>query len=210
MMRRLLDWFDRWFVRRYQIRPVGQGGFIFRLGLVRHRGPQIVLQDGTVVNPGDLVGELHMDNQRAAALHDEGKGGLRFRREVFRLLPVLGADLAARPEYRMVNAVCGASLFWFEARRAGFEPRPLPRFTRWWLGWWERYLLAQYHPEGKRRLESGTRTELRQVWMSRKTLLGYAARAAAKRGDVSPAVPQLEPADGAPNSGGENLPPHET
>lgn len=166
-----LDGLERWFERAYRIRPIGEGGYIFRLGLVRHRGARIVLRDGTVVEPGDLVGELHMDNRRAASLHTEGKGGLRFRREVFRLLPALADDLQTRPEYREVHAICGASLFWAEAERAGFEHRPFPALTRWWLGWWERFLLAHYHPEGRRRLMEGHRTELRQVWITRRTLI---------------------------------------
>jgi hypothetical protein len=191
-----MDWverLERWFERAYRIRPIGEGGYIFRLGLVRHRGPRLVFRDGTAVNPGDLVGELHIDNRRAAGLHAGGRGGLRFRREVFRLLPVLARDLVGRPEYREINAVCGASLFWAEAERAGFEHRPLPALTRWWLTWWERYLLARYHPAGRRRLAEGSRTELRQVWMTRRTLLerygGDAGPAAGAASGGSPEPP---------------------
>ena len=41
--------------------------------------------------------------------------------------------------------------------KTGFEQRPLPPFTRWWQGTWERILLAGYHPEGQRRLRKGRR-----------------------------------------------------
>jgi peptidoglycan-N-acetylglucosamine deacetylase len=164
-------WLERWFERRYQIRPIGEGGSVLRLGIIRYRGPRVTLKDGTVVALGDPVGELHLDNRRVAALHAEGRAGLRYRREVFRVLPALARDLRTRPEYRAVNAVCGASLFWAEAELAGFEHRPLPAFTRWWLAWWERYLLARYHPLGRRRLDQGRRTELRQIWISRRTIL---------------------------------------
>ena len=169
-----MDWVDRlerWFERRYDIRPIGEGGYVLRFSVIRHRGPRVTLADGTVVSPGDPVGELHLDNRRVAALHTEGRAGLRYRREVFRLLPVLARDLETRPEYRAINAVCGASLFWAEAVLAGFENRRLPAFTRWWLGWWERFLLVRYHPAGRRRLDQGRRTELRQLWISRRTLL---------------------------------------
>ncbi len=166
-----LDCLERWFERRYQIRAIGEGDYVIRLGVVRYRGPRLELRDGTVVNPGDLVGELHMDNRRVAALHTDGKGGFRYRREVFRMLPALANDLATRPEYRTVHAVCGASLFWAESARAGFEHRAFPVFTRWWLTWWERFLMARYHPAGRQRLTEGQRTELRQVWMSRRMLL---------------------------------------
>jgi peptidoglycan-N-acetylglucosamine deacetylase len=175
------EWLDRWFARRYKIRPIGEGGFIFRLGLVKHGGPRLEFRDGTVVRPGDLVGELHMDNARAAALHAQGRAGFRFRREVFRVLPALAQDLERRPEYRSLPAVCGASLLWAEAEVAGFEHRPLPAFMRWWLTWWERHLLAKYHPQGRRRLTMGNRTDLRQIWMTRRTLLTRYGRAPAGR-----------------------------
>ncbi len=189
-MTRWTESLDRWFERRFQIRPIGEGGYIMRLGLMRYRGPRLEFQDGTVVAPGDLVGELHLDNARAAALHAQGRAGLRFRREVLRVLLALARDLSARPEYRSLPAVCGASLFWAEATFVGFEHRQLPPFTRWWLGWWERYLLARYHPAGRRRLAEGNRTELRQTWMTRRTLLarygGMAVEEGAPAGGGSP------------------------
>lgn len=169
-------WVNRWFERRFDIREIGGGGYILKLQVTRHRGPRLELRDGTVVNPGDPVVELHMDNDRAAALHDGGRPGLRFRREVFRLMEPLARDLHERPEYREIKAICGASLFWAEAERAGFENRPLPPFTRWWLTWWERFLLARFHPGGKERLTEGRRTELRQVWLSRPAIERLAVR----------------------------------
>jgi hypothetical protein len=185
----LSSWLEGWFERTYKIRPIGEGGYIMRLGLVRYKGPRIELSDGTVVTKGDTVGEFHMDNLRAQALHGEGHGGLRFRREVFRMLPVLGTDLATRPEYESVQAVCGASLFWQEATRAGFEHRPLSAFEKWWLTWWERHLMARYHPEGQERLSEGHRTELRQLWITRKTLMRYTERAA-RGGGASGRIPR--------------------
>jgi len=177
----LTEWLNRWFERRFDIREIGDGGYMFKLGLIRHRGPRYVFRDGTVVSAGDLVGELHMDNDRAAGLHGAGKPGLRFRREVFRMMAPLARDLRERPEYRDIQAVCGASLFWAEAERAGFEHRPLPAFTRLWLTWWERFLLAKYHPEGRQRLSEGRRTELRQVWLTRTTIERLVAHRADRR-----------------------------
>jgi hypothetical protein len=167
----LLDRLETWFERRYDIRPIGDGGYIIRLGLIRHRGPVLTFRDGTVVKRGALVGEIHVDNRRAAALHEGGRGALRYRREVFRALPALARDLRTRPEYQAVEMIGGPSLFWDEARLAGFEHWGLPAVTRWWLTQWERFLLARYHPAGRRRLAEGNRKELRQIWMTRHTLL---------------------------------------
>jgi len=182
-------WLERWFERAYKIQPIGPGGYILRIGLIRYRGPRVELADGTVVTSGETVGELHLDNVRAQALHQDGHGGLKFRREVFRALPALGAELSTKPEYRPVQAFCGASLFWEGAARAGFEARPLPAFERWWLTWWERHLMARYHPEGRQRLHEGNRTELRRIWISRKTLLRYAEAAARRGGGADGAAP---------------------
>ncbi len=168
---------EEWFERRYQIRPIGEGGYIIRLGLIRYRGPTLTFVDGTVVKRGALAGEIHVDNRRAAALHEGGRGGLRYRREVFRALPALARDVRTRREYQAIEIVGGPSLFWDEARLAGFEHRPLPLFTRWWLGWWERSLLARYHPAGRARLDEGNRKEIRQIWMTRRTLLARYGRA---------------------------------
>ena len=71
-----------------------------------------------MVRPGALAGELHVDNRLAAALHAKGRGGLRYRREVFRALPALARDLETRPEYRAIEMIGGSSLFWQEATAA--------------------------------------------------------------------------------------------
>jgi hypothetical protein len=182
LLQRVLDRLERWVIRREDYRPIGGGGYLFRLKVARYRRARVVLNDGTVLNPGDPVGELHMDNRFAAALHDGGKGAFRLRRELFRAFPALARDLAARPEYRDIKAVGGASLFWRAgglAERVGFQMQPLPPFTRWWLGTWERILLAAYHPEGRRRLTQGRPAVLQQMWMTRRALERFLERGAA-------------------------------
>jgi hypothetical protein len=173
LVQRLLDGLERWVVKREGYRHIGDGDYILRFKVSRYRRARHVLKDGTVLNPGDPIGELHMDNRFAAALHEDGAGAFRFRREIFRVFPALARDLANRPEYRDIQAVGGASLFWRTgglAARLGFEHQRLPGFTRWWLGTWERILLAAYHPEGLRRLGQGRRAELEQIWITRRAL----------------------------------------
>ncbi|HLW46189.1 MAG TPA: hypothetical protein VKW09_00260 [bacterium] len=176
---RLLDRLERWVIRHEDYRPIGDGAYLLRMKVARYRRARFILRDGTVLNPGDPVGELHMDNRFAAALHEDGSGAGRFRREIFRVFAALARDLAVRPEYRDIRVVGGASLFWRDgglAARLGFEQQPLPAFTRWWLGTWERILLTAYHPEGRRRLERGRPVELRQMWMTRGTLQRFLDR----------------------------------
>ena len=89
MIRRMLYALDRWVVRHERYRPVGDGGYICHIRIARYRRVPLVLADGTVVNPGDPIVELHLDNLAAAALNQGGKGGLRFRREMLRMMPAL-------------------------------------------------------------------------------------------------------------------------
>jgi hypothetical protein len=173
LAQRLLDRLERWVARREDYRLIGNGGYILRLKIAQYRRSRLVLRDGTVLTPGDLVGELHIDNRFAAALHEDGSGAFGFRREIVRVLPALAHDLATRPEYREIQAVGGASLFWRAGvlgASLGFEHQPLPPFTRWWLGTWERILMAAYHPQGLRRLGRGRRANLQHVWITRRTL----------------------------------------
>jgi len=176
MIRRMLYALDRWVVRHERYRPVGDGGYICHIRIARYRRVPLVLADGTVVNPGDPIVELHLDNLAAAALNQGGKGGLRFRREMLRMMPALARDLSSRPEYRDICAVGAATVFSSSSRLVamlGFEFRPLPAYTRWWLGTWERILLANYHHEGRRRLRRVRQGALQHIWISRRALLRY-------------------------------------
>ena len=58
-MRWFFDWLGRWVDRHEKIHPVGEGGYILKWRVTRYRGPRLVLQDGTVVERGDSIGELH-------------------------------------------------------------------------------------------------------------------------------------------------------
>jgi hypothetical protein len=191
MIRRVLDAFDRWVTSHEDYRPIGEGGYVLRTHIARYRRERLRLADGTVLEAGDQILELHLDNQFASTLHQGGQGGFRFRDELRRMMPALARDVSSRPEYRDVRAVGAATLITTPrlVRGLGFEIRPLPPYTRWWLGTWERILLAGYHPEGLRRLTRGRRPELQHVWIGRRALLRHLGDdGAAHGGDVCVSV----------------------
>ena len=58
---------------------------ILTLAPAVHYGPDLVLQDGTLIHPGAQVGELHLDRARVAHLHRTVRPrqvGLVLRREL--------------------------------------------------------------------------------------------------------------------------------
>jgi hypothetical protein len=171
---RLLDpiliLYDRFARRRSHIRPVRAGG-VLGVQFARHKGDRVELADGSSVDPGHLIGLLHLDNARAPELATggwQGRGWVEGRRD----LEVLAAWAARqRPEKRPV-AYFGATLLGPFARRAGFEVRPRRRTSRARLDdWFMRWLMAHWSPLGRSRLDRG-HTGLRssEVWLSNRSL----------------------------------------
>ena len=157
--------------RRLRIRQVRRGGI---MGVVfrRYRGPAVNLRDGTVVRPGDLIGEMHLDNERLRAALRVGTEAEAWRivRDDFRALAAWASRVA--PERRPV-AYGGESILAPMARRVGFEIYPLPS-TAWTRlqDWYLRGVMARWSVEGRSRLREGRgRLRAAAAWMSHATLL---------------------------------------
>ena len=128
---------------------------------------EIVLRDGATLRRGDLVGELHVDNEHAQALAtDRGwLDGLRIGRSDLAAI----ADWAARrsPGDRPI-AYHAAGLLWPLAARVGFvvhhrRRTPFVRLDEWYARW----LLGHWSAAGRARLGQG-RGHLRSAdaWIS--------------------------------------------
>jgi len=95
------------------------------------------LADGTVLQAGDLYGELHLDNARVLALRGRGLSpvqlGLTIRRELRASLVALAAASGPHEPFARVRAFSAITVFHQSLARLGFqiEPRGLlaPRVT---------------------------------------------------------------------------------
>jgi hypothetical protein len=156
--------------RRRHIRNA-RAGAVLGLELRRHRGPEVVLVDGTVVRRGDLVGELHVDNAHARALAT-GTGwldGLRIGRGD---LAAIARWAGGRPFPERPVAYHGGGLLWPLAARVGFTVRPRRRTPSVRLDeWYFRWLLGHWSATGRLRLRQG-RGRLRSAdcWISAESL----------------------------------------
>lgn len=153
--------------------PAAEVGPILRIRTTRYRGAPFVLADGTAIRRGDLIGEIHLNNERVAALHDGGRRvGLAVRRAFHASLVALAERTQNNPRCRAVQAFTAATIFYSGTNRLGFEVRSSPRrLLSRIIGAFQRRLLAHFHPLGRRRPGRRRLAEARQIWISRDALL---------------------------------------
>lgn len=162
----ILAAWERLYRRWHRIRPIRATG-VLGLELRRHRSRPVALADGTVVRPGDLVGVIHLVNERVRALAAEGwqtEGWREGRRD----LAALAAWSRRQPPEGRPVAYTATTILVPLAARAGFEIHPRPR--TWWArleDWHFRSLLRRWNPRGSDRLRRGRgRLRSAEIWLS--------------------------------------------
>lgn len=159
---------------------------LFRLG--RRRSPEAwSLADGTHVNKGDLIGELHFWNEHIPPMSPNGPDlawARRFWHQLHTSLDLLAEHVHTDPRWEGVEVFGGVLLAAGQyepetmaavAARIGAEVRPLPtpqgwwpRFARFWENGYTRALIWTYNPGSLR----GRRGDRRYVILiSRRSLL---------------------------------------
>jgi hypothetical protein len=145
---------------------------IFAVRVTRYHGAPVDLPDGTRVEEGDLVAEMHINSQILVdTVRQYNWGTIRLMMEDFRAL----AAWVSQPTFPAeVKAFYGVTLLSSPAARMGWTIRKRPVNLR---SWFERLfltgLIAIYNPEGTKRLTRGTTygTYPQEAWMSRNELL---------------------------------------
>lgn len=190
------DWLWRWSDIAYRwLHGVedlpGDGQTVIRIGVGRHRGRRVALKDGTLVHAGDLVGTIHLNNERVRSIHgrtaNPAIAGILIRRDFERSLETLARLSESHPRYQAVKAFTATTIFHQGGERFGFEILPL-RSTLFGrvVAAYERSLLARFHPLGASRARRKRFAEVRVIWISRATLRRrYAARRSSPGGTGS-------------------------
>lgn len=135
---------------------------ICKVMIKKHRGESIICADSTTIHKGDLVGELHLNNQTILTLiKSEGsdRAALMIARLTRKSMQQISEAFAGQPEFREVKALVGITLLHRGLTHGlGFEQQPMKadlfqRMTTAYL----RLLLSVMHPEGRKRI--GRKTE---------------------------------------------------
>ncbi len=178
MLRFFWDLWEKLFARLYHVRSVGGSGGhgVLRWNPRRYKGADFTLADGTVVRNGDVIGEIHFDNDRVLELSrgaaSEGGAALAVMRAVAEGLGDLARAVKSGEIGPEVKCFWGLSMFHRGAERLGFQVEPVRGFYRREIvGGFEKLVISVYHPEGLRRLTRGRAGLVpREIWLSRTTL----------------------------------------
>jgi len=152
----------------------------------KHKGAGFVCEDGTRIEKGDRIGELHLNNRMVLELtseHGANRAALRTARLARASIKELGEELERRPELADVKALVGITLLHRGLTHGlGFEQRALPsKAFEWATALYLRLLLRFLHPEGLNRSDRSkekltpvllvcTRESLRKTFRSKRDL----------------------------------------
>jgi len=130
---------------------------ICRLLVKKHKGGDIVCEDGTRIVKGDLVGELHLNNRMIHEMTMKvgaTRAAMQTARLVRKSLMEINEALETRTDLSQVKALVGVTMLHRGLTHGlGFEQRRLPskrfeKFTALYL----RLLLLCMHPDGMERI----------------------------------------------------------
>lgn len=163
---------------------------LFAIHFKRHRGRPVSLPDGAVIEVGDWVGEMHLDNHALLRALNRGNDA-RTGSEKWAIVPLFRDDLQALAAWiesgaapRPAKAIVGTTVLGRGAVRLGFTLRPrlgrlLPFLDKLFVDG----LLIIYTPEGFQRMTHGKTMHdpSREAWMSVSRLRGLYGGAATSR-----------------------------
>ena len=172
--------------RAYHVREFTQDeNCILRIALGRS-AKDMILSDGTRVEKGEVVGELHLWNERLPRMDEEGPS-LQWALTTYRLwrvsLKKLTAYLENDPQFENIRAFRGESALLKDDlegsalfERLGFDlvrrnrTSRLERFAEFWENLYTWWLVWTFNP-GSLRSKNLSRMERAQIWISRRALI---------------------------------------
>ncbi len=169
--------FYEWFYERlFSIERVGPHGESFlRVGRTHYRGPELKLAGGVVLRTGQIVGEIHLDNEAVAAFRSKFSTSVEFYGEFFlrfrQSMRFLAEKAERDPRFQQVAAFRGTTLLHRGLERLGFETFPLERkLNERWQARVQYFFLRHYSEEEWRKKRE--RGELpRRIWISHPRLM---------------------------------------
>ncbi|WP_167357107.1 polysaccharide deacetylase family protein [Paenibacillus pectinilyticus] len=150
-----LKW-ERIFNWLFKIKPIDLDNQIFNSRVRKYHGKTILLGNGELLTSGDLVVELHFNNEKLHQMISESDSmfqlAVKMKRAVQSFLPTLSQHVHIIPE--KVKAIYGITMIHRGSKQLGFTVTELPKglfskLTHFYL----KLLLYVLHPSGRERLK---------------------------------------------------------
>ncbi len=171
-----MQW-EKLFHALFRVRRVAPDVRFLSVRVRKYEGKTIRLEDGDMIHHGDRVAELHLDNELLYSMGQKSRSavhlGIRLIRAMDKALPKVAEYLLSNSKYDDVKGLYGISMINQGVRQYGFTVIDLPKgiFSRI-TGIYLRILMSVIHPEGKQRLNAGTKPLVPKIIaISRKDLL---------------------------------------
>nr|WP_243734928.1 polysaccharide deacetylase family protein [Paenibacillus turpanensis] len=147
----------------FKLKPVSPKDSFLHLRITRYSGPPIRLNNGEVLQSGDKVAEIHLDNGILYQLGSKSRSSMHLAiqliRAMDRALPHLVVMLRQRSDLAQIKALYGVTMINRGVEQFGFTVTELPKGTFAVLSkWYLTLLMNVIHPRGKERLHE--RSEL--------------------------------------------------
>jgi hypothetical protein len=136
----------------------------------------LTFNDGTTINPGERIAELHLSNERITQLGREQTE----RSMEWRMLEFLKDEFTALANncYNEkvpveIKGFYGVNVLIAGAKRLGFTLVPIPKgWNRWWLGFWETILRKIFYSYKTKKKASFKKTkDPFEIWITREELI---------------------------------------
>lgn len=149
--------YERLFKRLFQLKTIDEDNPFFHYRIRPFKGAPIKMSNGEELRKGDLVVELHLDNERLYQLGSESESYVQLAIKLIRLaqkqLPKV-ADILQKPELENVKAVYGISMVHRGVKQMGFEVLEMKKGAMYFSTlMYLRVLVSIIHPSGKSRLK---------------------------------------------------------
>ena len=172
---RLLDYMFRLFLHIKDVAGEDGKPTIFSISTRRYAGPRVDMPHEKVLMPGEIICELHLNNNHIKKLLlGESRPeilGVKVARELRRSLPALAGKVYSDPKFEGIEFLAGITMLHRGSSMAGFISAEIPSpVIRRIIAAYQGILLRLYHPSGKERLNGTGNMDPRIVVISKYTL----------------------------------------
>lgn len=166
-MKKILDRVEKSAIKRHNWLKVPNSKFnYFYIDIMRYKGRNIVLSDGTIIKEGDYVGEIHVDNNNMPEVTI--KNIKSFTKNIDEELNTL-ANACNLDTFKIVKAFFGRTILFPFVVKKGFQVMEIQKiWTKLFVNFWDGVIRKAYT---KGKINNKVKRNPKEVWISKEALI---------------------------------------